>query len=142
MRIGKALIAAVAILGLSASSAFAQDYVTVERRSSPVGTVLRDTVGGALLGSAVSGGIILYEMGINDNSDYNWERTLAWGAGIGLGVGLIWGIVDATSGPSYASLARNPIARTPVRDGQSMTLDVRRRDQSGREMFSVLHGRF
>ena len=142
MRIGKALVAAVAILGLSASSAYAQDYVTVERRSSPVRTVLRDTVSGGLLGSAVSGGIILYEMGINDNSDYDWGRTLAWGAGIGLGVGLIWGIVDATSGPSYASLARNPIARTPVRDGQSMTLDVRRRDQSGREMFSVLHGRF
>jgi hypothetical protein len=29
-----------------------------------------------------------------------------------------------------------------VRDGQSMTLDVRRRDQSGRETFSVLSGRF
>ncbi len=137
MRFGKALVVAIAILGLSASSALAQDYVTVERRGSPAGTVLRNTIAGGLLGSAVSGGIILYEMEINDNEDYNWERTLAWGAAIGLGVGLIWGIVDATSGPSYGM-----ISRSPVHDGQSMSLDVRRRDQSAREMFPVFHGRF
>jgi hypothetical protein len=142
MRIGKALVAAVAILGLSASSALAQEYVTVERRGSTAGTVLRDTVAGGLLGSAVAGGIILWEMEVDDNDDYNWERTLAWGAAVGLGVGLIWGIVDATSGPDYATIARSPATRSPVRDGQSMTLDVRRRDQSGREMFSVFSGRF
>jgi hypothetical protein len=142
MRIGKALVAAVAILGLSASSAFAQDYVRVERERSTAGIVLRDTIAGALLGSAVAGGIILYEMEIDDNDDYNWERTLAWGAAIGLGAGLVWGLVDATSAPDYASVSRSPIARSPVRDGQSMTLDVRRRDQSGREMFSVFSGRF
>jgi MFS family permease len=140
MRFGRALVVAVAMLGLSASSAFAQDYVTVERRGSTAGTVLRNTIAGGLLGSAVSGGIILYEMEINDNDDYNWERTLAWGAAIGLGAGLIWGIVDATSGPAYANMA--PVARSPVRDGQSMTLDVRRRDQSAREMFPVFSGRF
>ncbi len=137
MRIGKALVVAIAILGLSASSAFAQDYVTVERRGSPAGTVLRNTIAGGLVGSAVSGGIILYEMGVNDNEDYNWERTLAWGAAIGLGAGLIWGIVDATSGPSYGR-----ISRSPVHDGQSMSLDVRRRDQSAREIFPVFQGRF
>jgi hypothetical protein len=137
MRIGKALVVAVAILGLSASSAFAQDYVTVERRGSPAGTVLRNTIAGGLVGSAVSGGIILYEMGVNDNEDYNWERTLAWGAAIGLGAGLIWGIVDATSGPSYGR-----ISRSPVHDGQSMSLDVRRRDRSAREIFPVFQGRF
>jgi hypothetical protein len=137
MRIGKALVVAIAILGLSASSAFAQDYVTVERRGSPAGTVLRNTIAGGLVGSAVSGGIILYEMGVNDNEDYNWERTLAWGAAIGLGAGLIWGIVDATSGPSYGR-----ISRSPVHDGQSMSLDVRRRDRSAREIFPVFQGRF
>jgi hypothetical protein len=137
MRIGKALVVAIAILGLSASSAFAQDYVTVERRGSPAGTVLRNTIAGGLVGSAVSGGIILYEMGVNDNEDYDWERTLAWGAAIGLGAGLIWGIVDATSGPSYGR-----ISRSPVHDGQSMSLDVRRRDQSAREIFPVFRGRF
>ena len=142
MRIGKALVAAIAILGLSASAARADDYVTVERRGSPAGTVLRNTIAGGLLGSAVSGGIILYEMEINDNEDYNWERTLAWGAAIGLGAGLVWGLVDATSGPDYAAISRSPVSRSPVRDGQSMTLDVRRRDQSGREMFSIVQGRF
>lgn len=127
--------AALALLGYG--SALAQDYVTVERRRSPAATVLRDTIAGGLVGSAVAGGIILYEMGIEDDDDYDWERTLAWGAVIGLGAGLIWGIVDATSGPDYAT-----IARAPVRDGQSMSLDVRRRDQSGREVFPVLGARF
>lgn len=135
MRIAKALIMAVALLGFGAASA--QDYVTVEKRGSPAGTVLRDAVAGALVGSAVSGGIILYEMGIDDNDDYNWERTLAWGAVIGLGAGLIWGIVDATSGPTYGMIAKDP-----VRDGMSMTLDTRRRDQSGTNMFGVMGGRF
>lgn len=134
MRIVRAVVAAVALLGVT--SAYAQDYVGVEKRSSPAGIVLRNTITGALVGSAVAGGVILYEMGINDNDDYNWERTLAWGAVIGLGAGLVWGVVDATSGPSYA------MVRDPVRDGQSMTLDVRRRDQSGRTMLPVLQGRF
>ncbi len=134
MRIVKVL-AAVALVGF-ASSALAQDVV-VEKRTSTAGTVLRGAVAGGLLGSAVSGGIILYEMGINDNDDYNWQRTLAWGAVIGLGAGLVWGVVDAASGPDYAM-----IARAPVHDGQSLSLDVRRRDQSGKELFPVLAGRF
>lgn len=136
MRIMKALAAAVALFAFG-TSALAQDYVTVKRRSSPAGTVLRDTIAGGLVGSAVSGGIILYEMGINDNDDYNWQRTLAWGAVIGLGAGLVWGVVDATTGPSYAM-----VGKAPVRDGLSMSLDVRRRDQSGKGMFQVLGGRF
>jgi hypothetical protein len=136
MRYVRALVVAVALLGLG-TSAFAQDYVTVERRGSPAGTVLRNTVTGGLAGSAVAGGIILYEMGIEDNDDYNWERTLAWGAVIGLGAGLIWGVVDATTGPTYGM-----ISRSPVRDGQSMTLDMRRKDQSGRETFPVFSRRF
>jgi hypothetical protein len=125
----------LALLGI-AGSALAQDYVTVERRRSPAGTVLRDTVAGGLVGSAVAGGIILYEMGIEDDDDYNWERTLAWGAVIGLGAGLVFGIVDAASGPTYASM------RSPVHDGMSMSLDVRRRDQSGKELIPLLSRRF
>lgn len=136
MRFVKAVVAAVALLGV-VTSASAQEYVGVERRASPAGIVLRNTITGGLVGSAVAGGIILYEMGINDNDDYNWERTLAWGAVIGLGAGLIWGVVDATTGPAYAMVPRDP-----VRDGQSMSLDVRRRDQSGKEMFPLLQGRF
>jgi hypothetical protein len=142
MRIGKALVVAVALLGLSASSALAQDYVRVERERSTAGIVLRDTIAGVLLGSAVAGGIILYEMEIDDNEDYDWEETLAWGAAIGLGAGLVWGLVDATNQPDYAAMSRSAVMRSPVRDGQSMTLDARRRDQSGRGVFRVLGGRF
>ena len=137
MRIVKALVAAFVLMGLAASSARAQDYVQVQKRSNPAGTVLRDTIAGGLVGSAVSGGIILYNMGIQDKNNYDWQRTLAWGAVIGLGAGLVWGIVDAASGPSYAMISRNP-----VHDGQSMSLDVRARDQSGMQLFEVARGRF
>jgi hypothetical protein len=34
------------------------------------------------------------------------------------------------------------ISRSPVRDGQSMTLDARRKDQSGKETFAVFSRRF
>jgi hypothetical protein len=122
------MVAVLALLGLAASAR--ADEVVVERhRSSPVGTVLRDTVGGGLLGSAVAGGIILYQMGINDKSDYDWGRTLAWGAGIGLGVGLVLGLVDAASG-SYG------MTRTPYRDGMSMSLN--HRDQSNTQVFPIV----
>jgi hypothetical protein len=136
MRIVKVLAAVIALLGFG-TRAFAEDYVTVQRRSSTAGVVLRDTISGGLLGSAVSGGIIGWEMGVKNHSDYNWQRTLAIGAGIGLGVGLIWGIVDATAAPGYAMA-------TPVqaRDGLSMTLDVRRTDQSGLAEFPVVAGHF
>ena len=138
MQIGKALVVAIAILGLSASTAFAQDYVTVERRGSPAGTVLRNTIAGGLVGSAVSGGIILYEMGVNDNEDYNWERTLAWGAAIGLGAGLIWGIVDATSGPSYGEDRRGRRCTTGSRCRSTFAAAIRARGRS----FPVFAGRF
>ncbi len=135
MRICKAFVVAIALLGLAASSASAQDYVTVERRRPAGEIILRDTVTGGVLGSAVAGGIILYNMGIQNRSDYDWGRTLAWGAVIGLGAGLIWGVVDASTGPSYSMM-------TPVRDGQSMSLDVRAHDQSGTMLFPVALGRF
>jgi hypothetical protein len=133
MRKVKALVAAVALAGFGA--AYAQDDAVVVRRSNPAGTILRDTVTGGLLGSAVSGGIILYNMGIQGRDNYDWGRTLAWGAGIGLAAGLIWGVVDVTTGPSYAMTH-------PVRDGQSMSLDVRRTDQSNRTVFPLMVKRF
>ncbi len=135
MRIAKVLAAVIALVAFG-TNARAQDDLTVRRHGSPAGTVLRDTISGGLLGAAVGGAVIGYEMGVQNHSDYNWQRTLAVGAGIGLGVGLIWGIVDATSG-NYAMTA--PLA---VRDGQSMTLDMRRVDQSGRTEFPLARGRF
>jgi hypothetical protein len=135
MRIAKVLAAVIALVAFG-TNALAQDDLTVRRHGSAAGTVLRDTISGGLLGAAVGGAVIGYEMGVQNHSDYNWQRTLAIGAGIGLGVGLIWGIVDATSG-NYAMQA--PLA---VRDGQSMTLDVRRVDQSGRAEIPIAMGRF
>jgi hypothetical protein len=132
----RAVVAAIALMGIGVTSAHAQDY-TVHRSGSPAGVVLRDTITGGLVGTAVGGGIILYQMGINDKSNYDWGRTLAWGAVIGLGVGLIWGVVDATTGPAYAD---RTIAG--AHDGQSLSLDVAPRDQSGRSLFPVLMGRF
>lgn len=136
MRMMRTVVAVVALLGLGMTSARADD-LTVHRGMSPAGVVLRDTVTGGLVGSAVAGGIILYQMGINDKSNYDWGRTLAWGAVIGLGAGLIWGVVDATTGPSYA-MTNNLHAR----DGQSTSLDLRSQDQSGTELFPLAMKRF
>jgi hypothetical protein len=139
MRVAKAL-ALVGLCALGTTSVRAQEVVRVEREPSAAGTVVKSTIAGGILGSAVAGGIILYNREVDNNSDYDWQRTLAWGAVIGLGAGLVYGIVDAASGPSYSASSR--LARAPVRDGQSMTLDVRRRDQSHRSMGTVLALRF
>ncbi len=134
MRVLRAVVAAIALFGIGVTSAHAQDYVGVRRSASPAGVVLRDTITGGLVGSAVAGGIILYPMGINDKSNYDWGRTLAWGAVIGLGAGLIWGVVDATSLSDRTIMAAH--------DGQSMSLDVAPRDQSGKTTFPVVLGKF
>jgi hypothetical protein len=131
----RALLVALVLAAIGTQVARAEEVYV--RRSNPAGTIARDTIAGGLAGSAVAGGIILYNMGIQDESNYDWQRTLAWGAVVGLGVGLVWGIVDATTGPTYAMTAPRP-----VRDGNSMTLDLRRRDQSNREMFSLYAHRF
>ncbi len=136
MRMLRTVVAAIAILAVGVTSARADD-LTVHRRASPAGIVLRDTISGGLVGTAVGGGIILYQMGINNRSNYDWGRTLAWGAVIGLGVGLIWGVVDATTGPAYA-MSTNLHAH----DGLSTSLDVRSHDQSGTELFPVMAHRF
>jgi hypothetical protein len=134
MRIAKVLVVLAALFAVGAAQA--QEHVVVERHANPGGIVVRDTLGGALAGSAVSGLIIGYNMGIQNHSNYDWQRTLWIGAAIGAGVGLIWGIVDATStGPGYAS--QTPLA---VRDGSSLTLD--RKDQSNQVMYGAIGHRF
>jgi hypothetical protein len=131
MRMVKALVVAVTLVGFGVARA---DEVVVHR--NPAGTVLRDTVSGGVLGSAVAGGVILYNMGIQNHHNYDWGRTLAWGAGIGLAAGLVWGIVDAASGPSYAMAT--PVAH----DGMSASLDTHRLDQSNKVLMPVALGRF
>jgi hypothetical protein len=132
----RAVLVVAVLLGVGSASA--QDYVTVERRASPGGIVLRDAVSGAVAGAAVGGGIILYEKVIQNNANYDWGRTLAWGTVIGLGVGLVWGIVDATSAPRAVAMQ----APRPVRDGLSRSLDLRPMDRSGLALAPVWQGRF
>lgn len=132
----KALVV-VGLVALGAANARAQEVVRVEREPSAAATIAKSTIAGGILGSAVAGGIILYNREIEDDTDYNWERTLAWGAVIGLGAGLVYGIVDAATAPDYAR-----VARAPVRDGQSLTLDVRRRDESNRTVGTIFARRF
>lgn len=69
-------------------------------RPNPVGTIVTDAIGGAILGGAIGGGVALYNRyGTNGgNGDFgNWQRDILVGAGIGLGVGLIVGGVSAAS---------------------------------------------
>jgi hypothetical protein len=74
--------------------------VEVRERRNPVAIVAADTLWGGLAGGAVSGGIIGYRMGIENRNNYDWKPVLATGLAIGVGAGLLWGIVDATSGGS------------------------------------------
>ena len=134
MRFAK-MMAVLALLGLGAAAS-AQDYVPVERKRSPASVLVRDTIAGVVLGSAVAGGIIFYNMVLDDQEDYDWGNTLAWGAFIGLGAGLVLGAIDAST-IAYAKVSRNP-----VRDGLSTTLDHRRRDQSGTQIFGLMARRF
>ncbi len=133
MRMLRALVVGVTLLGFGAASA--DEVVRVERQQNTAGVILKDTLAGGVLGSAVSGGVILYNMGIQGEDNYDWGRTLAWGAVIGLGAGLVFGVVDATTGPSYAAASR-----APVHDGYSLTMN--RRDQSNRTLMPLLTRRF
>jgi hypothetical protein len=127
---------AVTLLGFGAASAD-EEVVHVDRHErSTAGIILKDTVAGGLVGSAVAGGVILYNMGIEDNDDYNWERTLAWGAIAGLGAGLLFGVIDAADEPDHYAAA----SRAPVRDGYSLTMN--RKDQSNKTMMPLLSRRF
>ena len=82
------------------------DEVVEVRHERPFagGIVIRDTFGGAVLGAAAGGGYAFYQKENNNNGDWgNWQRPVFIGAAVGAGVGLILGIVDATtwSGGGY-----------------------------------------
>lgn len=136
MRVAKVLVAAVALLAFGVASA--QDTVVVHH-PNPVGLVARDTVAGAALGAVVGGGVILYNMGIENNSGYNWGRTLALGAGIGAAAGLVWGVVDATTA-SGAYGARRSIAM--AHDGLSPSLSAAADSAPGEVLAPIAMGRF
>jgi hypothetical protein len=79
-------------------SAFRQEVAVVESRPSPAGIIVRDAIGGAVLGAAVGGGVAAYRRYVSDERQWgNWQRDVGIGAGIGLAAGLILGAVDAAS---------------------------------------------
>jgi hypothetical protein len=62
------------------------------------GALIRDTFGGAVLGAAAGAGYAIYQKEQNNNGDWgNWQRPVLIGAAVGAGVGLVFGIVDATT---------------------------------------------
>jgi hypothetical protein len=72
--------------------------VEVSARPNPAGIIVRDALGGAILGGAIGGGVAIYNRyGTTNGTWDNWQRDVLIGAGIGLGVGLIVGGVSAAS---------------------------------------------
>ncbi|HUC07935.1 MAG TPA: hypothetical protein VMR96_07570 [Solirubrobacterales bacterium] len=86
------------------------EVVEVQSSRRPAGAiVLTDAIGGAVVGTAVGGGVALYRRFVENGSNGqwgNWQRDLALGAAIGLGAGLIVGVIDASA---------NAADRAPVR---------------------------
>jgi len=86
------------------SSGLSAEVVEVQTRPSPAGVIARDMLGGAVVGAAVGGGVVLYNHYVtnNGNGDWgNWGRTIGIGAAIGAGVGLVFGAVDVASSPDH-----------------------------------------
>lgn len=79
------------------------DVVQVQQpHSNPVGTIVGDAIGGAIVGGAVGGGVALYNRYVSSNGNWgNWQRDILVGGGIGLGVGLILGGINAASNADH-----------------------------------------
>jgi hypothetical protein len=76
----------------------ADDIAEVHTHSSPGGVIFRDALGGAVLGAAAGGGYALYQKENNNNGDWgNWQRPVLIGAGVGAAIGIVFGVVDATT---------------------------------------------
>ncbi|MGZ6143993.1 MAG: hypothetical protein ACXWLM_11685 [Myxococcales bacterium] len=74
------------------------EVVGVQSHRSPAGAIIGDAIGGAVIGGLVGGGVAFYNRYGTSNGDWgNWQRDVLVGAGIGLGVGLIVGGIDAAS---------------------------------------------
>jgi hypothetical protein len=74
------------------------EVVGVQTRPSPAGIVARDALGGAVVGAAIGGGVALCRRYCSSDGNWgNWQRDVGLGAAIGLGVGLLFGAVDAAS---------------------------------------------
>jgi hypothetical protein len=82
----------------TAPRGLSDDVTEVHTHSSTGGVIFRDTFGGAVLGAAAGGGYALYQKQNNNNGDWgNWQRPVLIGAGVGAAIGLVFGLVDATT---------------------------------------------
>ena len=72
------------------------------------GAVVRDTFGGAVLGTAIGVGVAYYNKEENNGGNWgNWQKPVFIGMGVGAAVGLVFGIVDATT---YSDRSVTPYA--------------------------------
>lgn len=127
----------VAVVALGAClSACAADAVVVGRAPppDPVATVTSDMLWGGLAGGAVSGLVIGYQMGLQNQHGYDWVPVLVTGVGIGLAGGLVLGIAEALSRPGEDPLR-------PAHDGMSLR-ETRTADLSGQVTLPLWAGRF
>ena len=91
-------MAAPVSITLNEAQPYKAEVVEVQTHPNPVGTIVGDAVGGALLGGAIGAGVAVYNRyGTTNGTWDNWQRPVLIGAGIGLGVGLIVGGISAAS---------------------------------------------
>jgi len=100
----------------------------------PLRLILRDGFVGGLAGVAVGGGV-LGIMSVTGQGQRDWASVLAASAGVGLAVGLVWGVVESGSPPSPA------LALRPATDGLSFG-EQHAHDLSGTVMLPVFGHRF
>lgn len=134
MGVVRVVIAAVALCACLAACAADDVIVHEQRPRSAAGTVASDMLWGGLAGGAVSGALIGYNLGIQNQHGYDWVPVLVTGVGVGLAGGLVVGIVDALS-------ARGANPDRPVHDGMSLR-ELRPVDLSHQVKVPLWAGRF
>jgi hypothetical protein len=133
MRSLKSVVVTASLLGFGVAQA--QETAEVRERRSTASVVAMDTLWGGVAGAAVSGGVIGYRMGVQNRSNYDWAPVLGTGIAIGVGAGLLWGILDATTGPTYSRV------NGPASDGLSFG-ETHPFDMSGTFVAPIAGGRF
>ncbi len=135
MRRLRGVVAGLALCACLAARADGPELVQRRPRRSPAATVTRDMLWGGLAGAAVSGAIVGYRLGVQDQPGYDWVPVLVTGVGIGLAGGAVLGVVDAlTHRPE-------PPADRPAHDGLSFR-DQHPNDLSGQKIVPLWAGRF
>jgi hypothetical protein len=74
----------------------AAEVVEVQTRRSPMAIIAQDALYGGIAGLAIGAGVALL------NSNHDWGRDLAIGAGAGLLIGGIYGAIDAAASADRA----------------------------------------